>query len=70
MSPSPVAVSHLLILSSIALSATAAPVSSSNLERKFAQDIKPILAKYCVGCHSGVSPAGQFDMPFFPRHTA
>ncbi len=38
----------------------AAPVSE--LERKFAQTVRPFMTRYCIGCHSGDAPAAQFDM--------
>ena len=38
----------------------AAPVSE--LERRFAQTVRPFVTRYCIGCHSGDAPAAQFDM--------
>jgi hypothetical protein len=35
---------------------------NSDLERKFTQTVRPFLATYCTGCHSGASPAAQFDL--------
>ena len=32
------------------------------LEARFEQDVRPFVAKYCNGCHSGASPAAQFDL--------
>ena len=40
----------------------AAESSNPDLERKFAQTVKPFLASYCTGCHSGTTPAAQFDL--------
>jgi hypothetical protein len=35
------------------------------LDRQFQQTVKPFITKYCVGCHSGQSPAAQFDLKAF-----
>jgi hypothetical protein len=42
----------------------AAPLRAedSALDRGFAQNVRPFVAKYCVGCHSGGAPAAQFDL--------
>ncbi|MEP6535142.1 MAG: DUF1592 domain-containing protein [Bryobacteraceae bacterium] len=40
----------------------AAQVSDSGLDRKFTQTVRPFLTRYCIGCHSGDSPAAQFDL--------
>ena len=32
------------------------------LDREFEQTIRPFVTKYCVGCHSGQTPAAQFDL--------
>ena len=32
------------------------------LDRQFEQTVKPFVAKYCAGCHSGQTPAAQFDL--------
>src|SRR5271165_102127 len=32
------------------------------LERQFAQTVKPFISKYCTACHSGETPAAQFDL--------
>ena len=32
------------------------------LEKQFQQNIRPTLAKYCNGCHTGDQPAAQFDL--------
>jgi mono/diheme cytochrome c family protein len=36
--------------------------SDAELERAFAQIVRPFLASYCVGCHGGISAAAQFDL--------
>ena len=40
----------------------AAEPANSDLERKFSQTVRPFLASYCIGCHSGSTPAAQFDL--------
>jgi len=47
----------LLVFGAVPASA-AAPV----LDREFEQTVRPFVAKYCVGCHSGQTPAAQFDL--------
>src|SRR5579862_2199429 len=32
------------------------------LDQQFAQTVRPFVAQYCAGCHSGPNPAGQFDL--------
>ena len=41
----------------------AAEAANSDLERKFSQTVRPFLASYCIGCHTGSTPAAQFDLP-------
>ena len=36
--------------------------ADSLLEGQFAQTVRPFLAKYCIGCHSGEAPAARFDL--------
>src|SRR6478609_7268716 len=40
----------------------AAETANPDLERKFSQTVRPFLASYCIGCHSGSSPAAQFTL--------
>jgi hypothetical protein len=42
----------------------AAPAAwaAPSLDKQFQQTVKPFVVKYCVGCHSGQSPAAQFDL--------
>src|SRR4051794_5277274 len=40
----------------------AAEPTNSDLERQFTQTVKPFLTSYCIGCHSGSTPAAQFDL--------
>jgi hypothetical protein len=48
---------HLLLLL-----AAAAPPTDSELEKRFEQSVRPFMAKHCVGCHSGKTPAAQFNL--------
>ena len=32
-----------------------------DLESAFEQTVRPFLEVYCIGCHSGGTPAAQFD---------
>ncbi len=32
------------------------------LDRQFEQTVRPFVTKYCIGCHSGPTPAAQFDL--------
>jgi hypothetical protein len=40
----------------------AAEAATSALDQQFAQTVRPFITRYCVGCHSGETPAGQFDL--------
>ncbi len=46
----------------LALAAMPAAAATSGLDRQFEQSVRPFVAKYCVGCHSGQTPAAQFDL--------
>ena len=48
------------ILAIVAIPAACAP--NPELDRQFEQTVKPFVAKYCIGCHSGQMPAAQFDL--------
>jgi hypothetical protein len=47
---------------SLVVWASAAGAADTDLERQFAQTVHPFVARYCVGCHSGTTPAAQFDL--------
>src|SRR6266478_5420611 len=56
-------ITRLLVVGSITIPwMFASEASNSDLERRFAQTIRPFLTSYCVGCHSGATPAAQFDL--------
>jgi hypothetical protein len=40
----------------------AAETSGSDLERSFEQTVRPFVATYCTGCHSGSAPAAGFNL--------
>jgi len=48
----------------VCLLATAAMAAAppSGLDQRFQKTVKPFVAKYCIGCHSGNAPAAQFDL--------
>ena len=47
----------------IALAMPSAPVGAApTIDRQFQQNVRPFVEKYCVGCHSGQTPAAQFDL--------
>ena len=57
------AIAPILMLASIATPCMyAADVTNPALERKFSQTVRPFLTQYCIGCHSGETPAAQFDL--------
>ena len=52
-----------LTLGIIVISALpAANAAHSALDQQFAQTVRPFVARYCFGCHSGNTPAAQFDL--------
>jgi hypothetical protein len=54
---------RLFVLGTVAISSIhAAESANADLERRFAQTVRPFLASYCVGCHSGAAPAAQFTL--------
>ena len=47
----------------IVLTMAAVPLGAAPaLDRQFQQTVRPFVEKYCVGCHSGPTPAAQFDL--------
>src|ERR1700676_31813 len=47
----------------LAMAAMPAPGAAPRaLDQQFQQTVRPFVAKYCVGCHSGQTPAAQFDL--------
>lgn len=71
MQGSALAITRLLILGSIAIPwMYAAKAADSDLERTFTQKVRPFLASYCVGCHSGSTPAAQLDLQAYSTTAA
>ena len=62
MGSSSVAIARLLLFGSIVIPHVHASDANADLERGFAQTVKPFLTSYCIGCHSGATPAAQFDL--------
>jgi hypothetical protein len=48
----------MLAMSAMPASGTA----TAALDRQFEQTVRPYVTKYCAGCHSGPTPAAQFDL--------
>ena len=47
----------------LAIAATAAAdAATPTLSQQFEQTVRPFIATYCTGCHSGKMPAAQFDL--------
>ncbi len=50
-------------IAALALSAIPAAFGAApSLDQQFTQSVKPFVTKYCIGCHSGTSPAAQLDL--------
>lgn len=65
------AVASLLVLGTIAIpSIRAAENANSDLDRRFTKTVQPLLTRYCVGCHSGNTPAAQFDIKSYSTTAA
>jgi Protein of unknown function (DUF1592)/Protein of unknown function (DUF1588)/Protein of unknown function (DUF1587)/Protein of unknown function (DUF1595)/Protein of unknown function (DUF1585) len=45
--------------------ASAVGASNPILEKQFTQTVEPFVTKYCVGCHSGKTPAASLDLKSF-----
>src|SRR5258707_214582 len=58
----PVLVITLLAVALAPLEADKATSPNPVLDKQFSQTVQPFVAKYCVSCHSGNSPAAQFDI--------
>src|SRR5579864_96025 len=46
----------------LALALPAPGATARVLDREFQQTVRPFITKYCFGCHSGQTPAAQFDL--------
>src|SRR3954449_9250975 len=61
---------RLLFLSFAITGVSALGASKPNLDSQFDQTVRPYVTKYCVGCHSGKSPAAQFDIKSYTSLSA
>jgi hypothetical protein len=52
----------LTLMVVVAAMPAAGAANNAALDRQFQQTVRPFVAKYCVGCHSGQTPAAQFDL--------
>jgi hypothetical protein len=43
------------------------PVSCDTVDVRYSTHVKPILEKYCTGCHSGKNPQGLLDLTKFDQ---
>src|SRR5258708_38575299 len=46
----------------LACISTSALADSPQLQQQFDTTVKPLVGKYCAGCHSGAQPTAQFDL--------
>jgi hypothetical protein len=54
---------RLLVLGLLlSISAPAFAADTSDLQNRLDTTVKPFVGKYCVACHSGPQPTGQFDL--------
>ena len=54
---------RLLVLGLLlSVSVTAVAADSGELQSRLDNTVKPFVGKYCVACHSGPQPTGQFDL--------
>src|SRR5581483_4228610 len=56
----------------LALGSLVVPVfgaTPSHLDTQLQQVVQPYVTKYCVGCHSGKTPAAQFDLKAYTTMT-
>src|SRR5215831_12161203 len=55
----------LLVLGAFSGTAVPADPADANLDRTFAESVRPFLATYCTGCHGGDKPMAQFDLKHY-----
>jgi hypothetical protein len=56
------AASCLILAVATLPAASSASAPAGDLDRQFAQTVRPFVSAYCSACHSGVTPAGGFDL--------
>jgi cytochrome c553 len=54
--------SCILAVAFLSATTAAAAATDAELERKFAQTVRPFLATYCTGCHAGAKPQANLDL--------
>src|SRR5947209_8416463 len=57
----PTAIARLLVLAGIAIPWIHA-AQADDLDKRFTGSVLPFVNRYCAGCHSGKTPAAQFDL--------
>jgi len=57
----------LLVLATVTVGVRAADVAPEELEAQFKDTVRPFLETYCLGCHGGDLPRGQF---FLSQYTS
>lgn len=65
MNPSKNSWARLLRTSILAAVFAAVPLACAagpDLDRRFTQTVRPFVNTYCLGCHSGATPAAQFNL--------
>ncbi|HEU0121335.1 MAG TPA: DUF1592 domain-containing protein [Bryobacteraceae bacterium] len=60
-------IARVSLLLAAPLAAGAAPATEVELERRFAQTVRPFVTTYCVSCHGGKSAAAQFDLQSYEK---
>jgi mono/diheme cytochrome c family protein len=56
------AITGMLAFGAIAVPWMRAADTTDSLDARFTERVRPFLTSYCIGCHSGNSPAAQFDL--------
>lgn len=51
-----------VLLLALTANSPAQPAPNPALDKQFTNTVRPVLTKYCVGCHSGPAAAAQFDL--------
>ncbi len=62
--------SLVLLLATPAVSLAAVDPAEQDLQRRFTATVRPFLATYCEGCHSGAKPTAQLDLRQYTTLTA
>ena len=57
----------LFLMALVALSCFGASPADLDLDRRFTKTVKPFVATYCAGCHSGQNPAAQLNLDTYSK---